>query len=48
MQKEKKELKILCRPYLSEPPSLVLVKSRKDLNNASCRRDMIEIVLKAA
>ena len=29
-------------------PSLVLVKPRKDLNNVSCRRDMTEILLKAA
>ena len=29
-------------------PSLVLVKSRKDMNNVSCRRDMNEILLKAA
>ena len=29
-------------------PSLVLVKSRKDVNNVSCRRDMTEIMLKAA
>ena len=29
-------------------PSLVLVKPRKDMNNVSCRRDMTEILLKAA
>ena len=29
-------------------PSLVLVKPRKDTNNVSCRRDMTEILLKAA
>ena len=29
-------------------PSLVLVKPRKDVNNVSCRRDMTEILLKAA
>ena len=29
-------------------PSLVLVKSRKDMKNVSCRRDMTEILLKAA
>ena len=29
-------------------PSPVLVKHRKDMNNASCRRDMTEILLKAA
>ena len=28
--------------------SLVLVKPRKDMNNVSCRRDMTEILLKAA
>ena len=31
-----------------QSPSLVLVKSRKDLNNVSCPRDMNEIMLKAA
>ena len=31
-----------------QSPSLVLVKSRKDMNNVSCRRDVIEILLKAA
>ena len=31
-----------------QSPSLVLVKPRKDMNNVSCRRDMTEIVLKAA
>ena len=29
-------------------PSLVLVKPRKDMDNVSCRRDMTEILLKAA
>ena len=29
-------------------PSLVLVKPRKSMNNVSCRRDMTEILLKAA
>ena len=29
-------------------PSLVLVEHRKDMNNVSCRRDMTEILLKAA
>ena len=29
-------------------PSLVLVKPRKDMNNVSCRRDINEILLKAA
>ena len=29
-------------------PSVVLVKPRKDMNNANCRRDMTEILLKAA
>ena len=29
-------------------PSLVLFKPRKDMNNVSCRRDMTEIMLKAA
>ena len=28
--------------------SLVLVNPRKDMNNVSCRRDMTEILLKAA
>ena len=31
-----------------QSPSLVLVKPRKDMNNVSCRRDMTEILLKAA
>ena len=33
-----------------QSPSLVLVKPRKDMNNASCRSDMTktEILLKAA
>ena len=31
-----------------QSPSLVLVKPRKDMNNMSCRRDMTEILLKAA
>ena len=31
-----------------QSPSLVLVKPRKDINNVSCRRDMTEILLKAA
>ena len=31
-----------------QSPSLVLVKPKKDMNNVSCRRDMTEIVLKAA
>ena len=31
-----------------QSPSLVLVKSRKDMNNLSCRRDVTEILLKAA
>ena len=29
-------------------PSLVLVNPRKDMNNLNCRRDMTEILLKAA
>ena len=29
-------------------PSLVLAKSRKDMNNVNCRRDMTEILLKVA
>ena len=29
-------------------PSLVLVKPRKTMNNVNCRRDMTEILLKAA
>ena len=29
-------------------PSVVLVKPRKDMSNVSCRRDMTEILLKAA
>ena len=29
-------------------PSLVLVKPGKDMNNVNCRRDMTEILLKAA
>ena len=29
-------------------PSLVLVKPGKDMNNVSCRRDITEILLKAA
>ena len=29
-------------------PSLLLDKPRKDMNNVSCRRDMTEILLKAA
>ena len=28
--------------------SIVLVKPRKDMNNVNCRRDMTEILLKAA
>ena len=28
-------------------PSLVMEKSRKDMNNVSCHRDMTEILLKA-
>ena len=31
-----------------QSPSLVLVKPRKDMNNVSFRRDMTEILLKAA
>ena len=31
-----------------QSPSLALVKHRKDMNNVSCRRDMTEILLKAA
>ena len=31
-----------------QSPSLVLVKPRKDMNNVICRRDMTEILLKAA
>ena len=31
-----------------QSPSLVLVKTRKDMNNVSCRLDMTEILLKAA
>ena len=31
-----------------QSPSLILVKARKDMNNVSCRRDMTEILLKAA
>ena len=31
-----------------QSPSLVLVKSRNDMNNVSCLRDMSEIMLKAA
>ena len=31
-----------------QSPSLVLVKPRKDMNKVSCRRDMTEILLKAA
>ena len=31
-----------------QSPSLVLVKPRKDMNNVSCRRDMIQILLKVA
>ena len=31
-----------------QSPSLVLVKTRKEMNNVSCRRDMSEILLKAA
>ena len=31
-----------------QSPSLVLVTSRKDTNNVSCRRDMTKILLKAA
>ena len=31
-----------------QSPSLVLMKPRKDVNNVSCRRDMTEILLKAA
>ena len=29
-------------------PSLVLVKPRKDMNNVICRRDMTELLSKAA
>ena len=36
----------LCQTLQS--PNPVLVKSRKDMNNVSCRRDMTEILLKAA
>ena len=32
----------------NQSPSLVLVKPRKDMNGVSCRRDMTEILLKAA
>ena len=31
-----------------QSPSLVLLKPRKDMNNVRCRRDMTEILLKAA
>ena len=31
-----------------QSPSLVLVQPRKDMNNLNCRRDMTEILLKAA
>ena len=31
-----------------QSPSLVLMKPRKDMNNVSCRRDISEILLKAA
>ena len=31
-----------------QTPSLVLVKADTDMNNVSCRRDMTEILLKAA
>ena len=47
MIKTRKSLGSVLGQDTSEP-SLVLVKPRKDMNKASCRRDMTEILLKAA